>query len=615
MAQTSISSHSEEENLFLNNRYAVIWTYYEDLLKKDSLNADLNYKMGICYLNSRSQKEKSIPYFKKALSTASKENVNSSFVFKSLAEACYLASNFDQAITNYEKYKEALLLEKKNGNEIEKTTQKIEMCKMARELKELKELFASLLTRRFASPEKNNVNISNKQYLSSSSSDQSSLILTFRLPLSNKGSSQDEGFFEDNIDSNLSTLRFLKENRDTAEEIKEATIATSVDGQIILIYRNEKGVCNLYASHLLENNWSTPEKLNKIINTKGWEPNEFISADGNTLYFSSDRPGGFGGKDIYRSNKLPSGEWGKAINLGPSINTPYDDEAPFIHPDGVTLYFSSKKNKTNQSFNIYTSHLSDRGTWSEVTDIGYPLTKPNKIASAPETNSKNTKFYSEKDNYIATFPGHKKVPITLIKGKIIDKNGKIPEYIEITVTNNENGEITGIFNSGGKTGQYLFILPPGTNNTVTYTSEGYLFHSENINISADTNYYRLNKTIELSPIIPGSQEMLNAVLFNEGKISFTSDSNVELNTLANFLIKNPDVLIEIFTIQNKGTSGTELKLWSDKLLAVKDFLLEKGINNNRIETHIYKKSGKRKKKEVLSENETGKIGIKIISIK
>jgi len=618
--------YEEIEDLFTHNKFAAAWPYYQYFLKKDSSNTDFNFKMGICYLNSRSQKEKAVACFKKVIASPDKkESVISQITYKALADAAYLTSNFDLAITNYEKYQKTLLATKNsNPPNTEEITRKIEMCKMGKELKEQKELVASLVNHKFVNTDKNNGS-SYTFFSSTASPDQSSLTFTFKRPNSIKKLSADKDYFEDYTISYKTTDIHLPQSRDTSNIKKEATVAESVDGQIILIYRDDDGDANLYASSLNENEWTPPEKLNKIINNKGWEPNECISSEGNTLYFTSNRDGGFGGKDIYRSIKLPTGEWSKAINLGPAINTPYDEEAPFIHPDGVTLYFSSNRYKSKGSFDIFTSNLSDSGIWAKAIGVGYPVTKSSSNVSTVQKKSKKTNSTSEKenlsnakDNYIVSFINQDKTPLTIVKGTIIDKDGKIPKYIEITVTNNETGEIAGIYHSNRKTGQYIFMLPPGINNNVTYEAEDYLFHSENMDISKETSFFKSHKTIELVPIATGSKDVLNNIFFEDGKASLSPASDVELNKLFDFLTLNPKLLVEISTCINKKSITNDTKLVEDKIQSVINYLVEKGIAKERIASKVYRRAKKSKGKsesERALESEFGKLEIKILNIK
>ncbi|MFN7013588.1 MAG: TolB family protein, partial [Bacteroidia bacterium] len=135
----------------------------------------------------------------------------------------------------------------------------------------------------------------------------------------------------------------------------EASIGLSVDGQTLYIYIDDYGDGNIYESKLKGDSWSKPVKLSDNVNTKNWEPSASISSDGNYLYFTSDRADGLGGSDIWVSKKLPNGDWSLPTNLGPNINTSFDEDAPFIHPDGKTLYFSSKGHSTMGGYDIFYS--------------------------------------------------------------------------------------------------------------------------------------------------------------------------------------------------------------------------------------------------------------------
>src|ERR1700741_2581167 len=273
---------SEAEDLFSNKRFSAICPYYNSLLEKDSLNTDLNFKMVVCYLNSRSQKEKSIDCFKKAAASTDLETSTQLIALKLLADACYKTSGFDQAIIYYETYVRIISASNEsNLPDMEEAKLKIEMCKMGKELKGLKELTASLLGSNRGGKEQNN-DLQIPGYSPELSADQSSLTITFRKPGGRENRNMDNEYFEDNINFPEAGFASQPKSGDTSTRSAEATVAASADGQIILIYRNENGDGNLYASALHGNEWSTPEKLNKIINNKAWEPNEFISADGNT---------------------------------------------------------------------------------------------------------------------------------------------------------------------------------------------------------------------------------------------------------------------------------------------------------------------------------------------
>jgi Tol biopolymer transport system component len=151
----------------------------------------------------------------------------------------------------------------------------------------------------------------------------------------------------------------------------------SYDGNQLYFSRANKGYIDIYYCILgSKNKWSTPKKLSPIINTKDNEKSAFMTQDGNSLYFVSDRLGGFGGYDIYVSERKSNGEWGQPRNLGPEVNSPYDEDFPYVLPDGVTLYFSSLGHNSMGGYDVFTSTLSENGKWSKSDNIGYPINTP-----------------------------------------------------------------------------------------------------------------------------------------------------------------------------------------------------------------------------------------------
>jgi len=624
--QTQSMNPGDMEELFEKNRFAATWPYYEALLKADVFNSDLNFKVGVCYLNSRSQKEKAIMYFNKALILSDAELSEQVVTYKLLGEACYYASNFDQAIANYKKHEKILLAANDDSPyALEEINMKISICKIGKELKTLKTLTDSLANQKIKLAD-NRSNIDSSRVDSLSASPVIAISPAI-LKLNRYNALSDKDFFEDGEISTEVKNPGPSKKTDSNNGPKEATIATSVDGQIILIYRNIKGNCILYTSGLKGNEWTNAEILSKNLDNIGWEPNEYISPDGNTLYFSLKRDGGFGGKDLYKCIKLTNGEWGKAINLGPTINTPYDEEAPYIHTDGVTLYFSSNRFKTKGGSDIFTCSLADTGILALPLSVGYPFYETVNTTTVSHVQPATKKEKSipgkenpddKKDNCMVTLIDQKRTPLIIMKGKITEANGKIPRYTEITITNNITGEICGIYHSDRETGQYAFILEQGKNNNITYQAEEHMFHSENLNITKETSYYKSLHPIQLVPMVIGSTEKLNNIFFDEDKTTFTSASGVELNNLFAFLSVNKKLTVEIFTCINKKSKKPDIKLAVDRLQTVTDRLVAKGIDKDQIKTKVYRRNLKPEKKsgsETETKKESGKLKVKIIAIK
>ncbi len=588
--QADMKKNAEADNLFSNNSFGAALPIYLDSLTYYPSDADLNYKAGICYLNSRSQKAKAAGYLTKAVGTTLP-----AVTIKYQGDAYFLDNKFDLAITSYEKFKKIFLANKpkylvapKDTSLLEEINWKIEMCRIGKRLKELD-------TSRNDQPSRY------MEYVSTLSADQSIMTLTFQKPggIKNKLSAG-EKYFEDLYIPVNADFDLTKRVVDTTTTINEATVATSLDGQIVLIYRDEKGDGNLYVSRLSENKWTSPEKLSSPVNLKGWEFNEYISADGYSLYFTSSRAGGFGGKDIYTCTKLPNGEWGKATNMGPIINTSFDEEAPFIYSDKHTLFFSSNKNKQSCCFDVFSSTLGTDGTWSEPKKVGYPAkTKMDDILYATTTTYQEYSpaairagVYNKKDLYFATFTDQKKFPFSVLKGKVIDIDGKVPKNVKITVTDNETGEVSGIYSSHYKTGDYILPLPPGRNNNIIYEADGYLFHSENIDLNKKDNYYETHKVDLMSPLGPDSKIILSNVFFDIDRASILPASMVELNKIFLLLSRYTDMSVQLsYLIDTKENKSFFAVLARKRAQSVVDYLINKGISKDRV---TEKDSGKQK---------------------
>lgn len=601
---------AEADDLFAKARYASALPRYVELLKSDSGSTNLNYKIGVCYLSSRSQKNKAYTYLEKAADPSA-----ASITHKYLGDAYQLVSQYDLAIKSYEKFKKTFPASKpKDKRFIEEVKWKIEMCKVGKKLQEL-------------NTTNEDVNSKYIEYTSALSFDQSTMTYTFHKPDSLNRPATDDGKYFEEIYIPAKTIldndaRILL---DTTTNLNEATVATSVDGQIVLIYKNDKGEANLYITRLIGNSWTYPEVLNKSLNVKGWEQSEFISADGYTLYFASDRPEGFGGKDIYVSKKLPTGEWGKATNLGPAINTATDEEAPFIYSDGLTLFFSSNKNKNTCCFDIYSSTLTNDGAWSQPIKVGYPV-KSNSdntlgtMTAHQETSSSGLKagVHDKKDLYLATFIDDKKTPFTVLKGKIEDVAGKTPKSVKITVTDNETGEILGVYGSN-KTGNYTLIVPPGRNNNITFESESYLFQSVNVDAAKKSGQYEIHKAVQMAPVTIGSSIALNNIFFDFDRATMRSVSNIELNRLFQMLSADPGLVVELaYLTSAKDNIKYYQQLAQDRALTVKNYLLAKGISKDRVMVKDLKSNkGKDKpnKKNIPEAITSDKLEIKIIAFK
>lgn len=403
----------------------------------------------------------------------------------------------------------------------------------------------------------------------------------------------------------------------------DAAIALSPDGNQLFIYKDmQEG--DIYMSTKKGLEWSKPESLGDKINTAKYsEQSCSISSDGKTLYFSSNRPGGYGGLDIWRS-QLVKGQWNEPINMGPKINTKEDEDSPFIHPDGVTLYYSSKGKKTMGGYDIFRTSL-EKGGWSEPENMGYPINSVQNdiyfVLSADNQHGYYASYkeggYGKHDIYMISMPQAEEVKeiaatqantklgtattgeapknlapvavtktksrVTLLKGVIRDATTKQPIEANIALTNIKTGQKISEVNSNSATGAYLIILPAGKNYGITVTKKDYLFHSENFDISDTAEYQEIVKNVDLNKFQVGAKIVLRNIFFDFDKATLRPESNLEIDRLRKILLDYPKMKIEMSGhTDNKGSSDYNKKLSLNRAKAVVDVLVKKGISPDRM---------------------------------
>jgi tetratricopeptide (TPR) repeat protein len=353
----------EAESYFLFEEYRDALPLYQRMLQSDPENFNLNYKIGICYLNDIYQVQKSLSYLETAVRGISPESKTNSFKEKKAPpEAFYYLGNayrannrLDDAVRAFEQFK--LVLDPL-VYDVELVDLQIEACKVA----------ATQMTEPMYFISANQGEIINERFEESNpvvSGDESVLVFTRKLR-----------FYDAVFCSRKQNGKWgPPENLTEAFGVDGNTYSTGISykGDEIFVYRSDNFDGNLYVSQYKNNKWSKLEKLNANINTKYWESHASLSRDGKTLYFTSNRAGGYGGLDIYKSLRKRGGDWGPAVNLGPVINSKYNEDTPFITEDENTIYFSSMGHYNMGGYDIFYSTRLDNGQWSKPINAGYPL--------------------------------------------------------------------------------------------------------------------------------------------------------------------------------------------------------------------------------------------------
>jgi len=296
----------------------------------------------------------------------------------------------------------------------------------------------------------------------------------------------------------------------------EATVNLSIDGRTLYLYKDINGNGQLFESKLEDDSmgyetWSEPELLGSDINSKAYETHVTLTPDGKTLYFVSDRDGGFGGKDIYFCNRLPMGSWALSQNAGPILNSNHNEDGVFMHPDGKTMYFSSDGHESMGGYDILFSTITDTG-WTVPANMGYPINSvDDDVFFVTTPDGKRAYFssfkeegYGEKDVYILDLIDAEESALTLYRGEFTFEDSNVPPSgAEVTITNNTDGELVGSYAPRQRDGQFSAILIPNQSYHFDYKADGYETYEEDIYVSSAGNYQEIYKDIKLRPVRVG----------------------------------------------------------------------------------------------------------------
>jgi len=422
----------------------------------------------------------------------------------------------------------------------------------------------------------------------------------------------------------------------------ESTLALSPDGKELYIYRDD-GNGDIYVSVIGgDGKWGEPTPLPGIINSSARESSVSISADGSTLYFASERPGGYGASDIYMCTKDSKGEWSRVKNLGPTINTSYEEDGPYIAFDGVTLYFSSDGHKTMGGLDIYKSTLinTDRNEWSEPENIGYPINSPDDDIYFSTSEDGKRWYYSSvredgmgyTDIYVIT-PSEekkkeppvfavkepvkeepkkeepkkeepKKEPVKEIPKKeepkktvqpfkylitVVDAETRTPLDAKVRMQGLKDKVMVGSVDKGQGTIEFNIKATASKDYRITVEREGYIFQTISEKIAgASTEAKSITKTIEMRKLVVGAVSILRNIYFDFDKATFKTDSYSELNKLETMMKQNQNLKVEISGHTDFVGSKQFNKVLSQKrAAAVKSFLVSKGVDTRRIKTVGY----------------------------
>lgn len=595
IAQEELSFEEQFSNsdayLFEEN-YETAYTELKKLYQMDKENELVNFKLGFCCLHVPDHLEEAPGYLEKATqNTAPFVDDEDPTVRKAPIEAWYYLGKayhrnykLEKAIEAFNKFIDLMNEAEYNDILLEKQVRK--------EISEVE--FAKSLMESPVELELYNLGeVVNSEYSDHSpviTADENTLIFTSKRRGSTGNFKLESGrhagqYFEDIYISTREKNEWRKpiKMQGINTDGHEATIGLSPDGTELFIYRDDGGNGNIYISKKEGTLWSEPKGAGNLINTRADENHATLSPDKRTIIFTSNRKGGYGGWDLYKSSLLPTGEWGDVMNLGPNINTEYDEISPYFHPDGVTLFFSSNGHQTMGGFDVFFTNINEKGETDDVINLGYPVNTTGDDVFYTITADGKRAYYSSykkggygyEDIYMIVLENGFRKQMGVATGIVTKADVKNSEDIEIIVTDALSGKDKGIFRPNTETGKYIMILPTDREYNVIYSAPGYETVEKTIKVSKDSRYDETFKAQELEIVELGTK-------YDIVRISFTPESHELSDEAKASLAQIPEKYNnKLIRFDNSGNTPID-KTKELRIFNTVDYLIKNGVDKSKI---------------------------------
>lgn len=378
----------------------------------------------------------------------------------------------------------------------------------------------------------------------------------------------------------------------------EGTCTISADGKILIFTSCQMpdsfGDCDLYISYKLNDEWQRPVNMGKNVNSRVWDSQPSLSADGRILFFSSNRRGGFGGKDIWFSLRMLDGSWAEAQNLGDKVNTSKDEVSPFIYFNNEILFFASEGHTGFGGLDLFISRV-ESGEFGKPVNLGFPINDHQDQLALFITAQRDYAYYTETvfNNgiqersflYKFKFPEHIDLGERLMvtEGKVLNKNTGEPIQAKLSLVDLATDSTLYQFDSDGRTGEFTMLYPDKAASGLYVEKQGYL--PKIYNVDRDSLQNKKNLDVELTPVAAGEEFVFENIFFDFDKVDLKPESRSSLRRLISFLNDNP--LVKILIAGHTDNIGSEIynkDLSLRRAESVKVFLISNGIEKERLDT-------------------------------
>ena len=551
-AQTNSEKYITAVDLQNNYSYRASLNAFFEINKDDPNNANLNYQIGYIYVKL-DQLDSAIIFLERATDSVSvlyKDNYETKSaptdVWFLLAQSYQISYMFEKAIDAYDVLKHYT----SNKKEIETIDRRIQECNTALEFL-MKPINVTIM------PLNKVINSNYKEHSPVMSADLQTLIFTSKRNGTGGNTDEDGNYYEDiyiskRVNGVWASPKSISTNINT--EKHEASVGLSADGHILYVYKDTYNG-DIYESKLVGGEWTKPERLS--INSIYRETHASISQDGSKLYFSSNRPGGEGGMDIYCSEKKSNGEWGRAINVGNSINTPFDEDSPYINSDDSTMFFSSNGHFGMGGYDLFFAQLQPDNSWSMPVNMGFPVnTTGDNIyyVASPGGGyafyvSNKYGSYEDTDIYFMMLPDSQRERVGVFTGKV-QVSETFDTYddstsVSIFVIDPNTKDTVKTYNTDPANGEYTLILPVEENYIIIYEADGCVTHGENVFVEKESDLQISKRIIPVQKVVLGETNENYTISFTPQTNSLTYEAQVFLDETIKTLDNYDDLIVEL----------------------------------------------------------------------